>query len=160
MIIIVMGVSGAGKTTVGRLLADKLGAAFLEGDEFHPPANLAKMQRDEALDDDDRMPWLGSIGAALDAESSDGATVVLACSALKQAYRDLLKAGRASVRLVYLKGDEASVRRRLEKRSGHFMPAALLASQLADLEEPAEAITLDASLAPGVLVDRVMEIIG
>ena len=155
--VLVMGVSGAGKTNMGRLLADELGATFLDGDDFHPPANLAKMASGEALDDGDRLPWLRNMAAALDGACRDGGKVVLACSALKQAYRDQLKAGRRDVHLVYLKGDEPLIRRRLEERAGHFMPAALLASQLAALEEPSGAITLDASLAPGALVRRVME---
>jgi gluconokinase len=158
MIVIVMGVSGAGKTTIGRLLAEALGAVFLEGDEFHPSANLEKMRTGEPLDDGDRAPWLRNIAVALDAGGRDGA-VVLACSALKRSYRDQLMAGRANVHLVYLRGDEAVIRRRLESRSGHFMPAALLASQLAALEEPADAITVDAALAPRAIVDRVLAVL-
>ena len=158
MIVIVMGVSGAGKTTIGRLLAEVLGAVFLEGDEFHPSANLEKMRTGEPLDDGDRAPWLRNIAAALDALCRDG-PVVLACSALKRSYRDQLMAGRANVHLVYLRGDEAVIRRRLESRSGHFMPAALLASQLAALEEPADAITVDAALAPRAIVDRVLAVL-
>jgi gluconokinase len=140
------------------LLADALCADFLEGDDFHPPANLEKLRGGEPLDDAERAPWLQNIAVALDAGGRDD-PVVLACSVLKQAYRDHLTAGRADVHLVYLRGDAALIGRRLEARGGHFMPAALLASQLAALEQPVDAITVDAALAPHAIVDRVLAVL-
>jgi gluconokinase len=142
MIVVLMGVSGAGKTTVGRALAAKLGWEFLEADELHPQANIAKMASGVPLTDDDRRPWYERIVAELRRRGAAGTHVVVACSALKQAYRDLLAQG-GDVRFVYLKGDVATLERRLASRKGHFMPASLLASQLATLEEPRDAIVVD-----------------
>jgi gluconokinase len=131
-----MGVTGVGKTTVGRLLADRLGARFLEGDAFHPPANVAKMRAGIPLEDADRWPWLETLRAELARELAKGATVVLACSALKRAYRDLLRRAGPEVRFVHLVGPEELVARRLAGRRGHYMPPSLLPSQLATLEDP------------------------
>ena len=142
MIVVLMGVCGCGKTTVGRALAQELGWTFVEGDELHPPANVAKMASGSALSDDDRWPWYDRIVLELRRLAGQGRHVVLACSALKQAYRDrLARAG--DVRFVYLKGDAATIGPRLAGRKGHFMPASLLASQFAALEEPAGAIIVD-----------------
>ena len=148
MVIVVMGVSGAGKTTVGRLLAEAFGAEFAEGDEFHPPENVEKMRRGVPLDDDDRIPWLASLSLQIGAWLEEGRPVVLACSALRQSYRDLLAAGRPGVHFVYLKGSEPLIRGRLELRHGHYMPPSLLPSQLAALEEPEDAIVADVSGTP------------
>lgn len=123
MIVIVMGVSGAGKSTVGALLAAALGAAFIDGDDAHPKANIEKMRAGAPLDDADRLPWLRDLARTIDASRAEGADVVLACSALKARYRDVLAAGRTDVHFVHLTGDEALLRRRLEDRAGHFMPA-------------------------------------
>ena len=155
MIVIVMGVSGAGKSTVGAMLAAALGAAFIDGDDAHPPANIEKMRTGTPLDDADRLPWLRDLARGIDASRAEGTDVVLACSALKARYRDVLAAGRDDVHFVYLTGDEALLRRRLEARAGHFMPAGLLASQFADLEEPSEAIVVDAAQAPEEIVTAV-----
>lgn len=152
MIIIIMGVCGAGKTTVGTLLAQSLGADYHEGDDFHPPANVEKMKSGAPLNDEDRGPWLIAIADAMDRWRKEGRNVVLSCSALKQSYRDMLTAGKGDVRLVYLKGSEELIRARLHKRGGHFMPTALLASQFAALEEPAKAVTMDIGDAPAVIV--------
>ena len=142
MIVVLMGVCGCGKTTVGRALAQELGWTFVEGDDLHPPENVAKMASGSALTDDDRWPWYDRIVLELRRLADHGRHVVLACSALKQAYRDrLVRAG--DVRFVYLKGDAATIEPRLAGRKGHFMPASLLASQFAALEEPAGAIVVD-----------------
>lgn len=136
IIAVVMGVSGSGKTTIGRALVDALGAEFLEGDKFHPAANIAKMRRGEPLDDADRWPWLDRMADELGRAKADGRSVVLACSALKRSYRDRLRRGAPDLRLVYLKGDKELIRRRIEARKHHFMPPGLLDSQFAALEEP------------------------
>ncbi len=136
VIAVVMGVAGSGKSTIGRALADELGAEFLEGDKFHPAANIAKMSRGEPLTDADRWPWLDRLADELARARSDGRSAVLASSALKRAYRDRLRRGVPDLRLVYLKGDKTVIGERLRARKNHFMPAGLLDSQFAALEEP------------------------
>ena len=136
-IIVVMGVSGAGKTIVGQTLADCLGLAFAEGDAFHPPANIAKMTAGNSLDDQDRGPWLKAMADLLTTWHADGCGGVLACSALKRAYRQTLADGGGAVRFVYLRGSMPDIRARLDARTGHFMPASLLENQFQILEEPA-----------------------
>ncbi len=144
MIVVVMGVAGAGKTTVGRLLAQALGCPFLDGDALHPAANIEKMSAGIALSDADRAPWLAAVRARLEAAFERGENLVVACSALKQQYRDLL-AAKVPVVWVYLKGTEELIRRRLQQRREHYMKAQMLPSQLAILEEPADAIVADVS---------------
>jgi gluconokinase len=132
--IVVMGVSGCGKSTVGAALGDALDIAFIDGDQLHPVANIAKMSRGEPLTDDDRWPWLAAVGATL--AGPDGG--VVACSALKRAYRDLIRrTSGGPVRFLLLDGTPEEMTRRLGKRPGHFMPASLVASQFATLEPPA-----------------------
>ncbi len=143
-----MGVSGAGKTTVGRLLAARLECEFLDADDFHPPANVAKMARGIALEDADRWPWLAQLNALLRSREAHGASVVLACSALKQSYRERLTEGLARCKLIYLHADVGVLRARLGTRAHRYMPASLLDSQLATLEPPAQAIAVDASDSP------------
>lgn len=135
-ILIVMGVSGSGKTTVATALARHLGWPFKDGDELHPPSNIAKMQAGHPLDDSDRWPWLDSIAAWIDTWRAAGSSGVITCSVLKRRYRELLTEGRAEVRIVYLHGDTALIAKRLAARHCHFMPGDLLASQFAALEEP------------------------
>jgi gluconokinase len=136
--IVVMGVSGAGKSTVGVLVAARLDCPFRDADSFHPAANIEKMSRGEPLTDDDRWPWLRALADWIAEHRAAGTTCVVTCSALKRRYRDLVTAGqRADVRLVYLKGGFDLIAARLAARKGHFMPPALLRSQFDALEEPA-----------------------
>lgn len=134
-----MGVSGAGKSTIGRLLADRLGHPFLDADEFHPPENVAKMASGTPLNDADRVPWLDALNRKL----SGMPDAVLACSALKDAYRRRLAQGLAGCRFVHLRGDIELIRARLQARQHRYMPASLLESQFASLEPPADAIEVD-----------------
>lgn len=135
-IVVMMGVSGTGKTTVGKALAKRLGWTFQDGDDFHPQANVAKMSSGRPLDDADRAPWLARIGAWISDQLAARRSGVIACSALKRTYRRDLSAGRPEVIVVFLKGSEPLIAARLERRRGHFMPAGLLASQFAALEPP------------------------
>jgi gluconokinase len=155
MVIVVMGVSGVGKTTVGMLLARALGAEFAEGDSYHPPANVEKMRAGTPLDDEDRWPWLQILAAEIDTWLAEDRDVVLACSALKRAYRDVLAHDRPAVRFVHLKGEATLLRGRLDQRRNHYMPPTLLASQLADLEEPDDALTIDVAGPPEMLVEQI-----
>jgi carbohydrate kinase (thermoresistant glucokinase family) len=144
LFILIMGVTGSGKTTVGRLLSASLGWRFFDADEFHSPANVSKMAAGTALTDEDRGPWLADLRSLLIEHSALGENGVLACSALKAAYRDALtSAGRLAV--VYLKADPGLVRARLASRPHHFMPSALIDSQFRDLEEPQSGLTIPAA---------------
>ncbi|MDX1375414.1 MAG: gluconokinase [Burkholderiales bacterium] len=155
MVIVVMGVSGSGKTTLGRMLAARLGYAFIDADDHHPAENVAKMAAGMALEDADRWPWLERLNAMLRQRAEHGGRIVLACSALKQAYRDRLCAGLADCRLVYLRGSIEQIRARLAERRHRYMPASLLESQFAALEPPSEAITVDVSASPDACVAAV-----
>ena len=155
-----MGVSGCGKTTVGRLLAARLGWTFLEGDEFHPAANIEKMSRGISLGDDDRWPWLERIREAIGACARNGCDAVLACSALRARYRDFLAAGRDDVRFVYLKGERQTILERMQARREHYMKAEMLDSQLESLEEPADAVSADVAQAPPDIVTHVVRALG
>jgi carbohydrate kinase (thermoresistant glucokinase family) len=154
--IVVMGVSGSGKTTVARLLAERLGWAFAEADEFHSPANVAKMRAGVALNDDDRRPWLAAIADRIDSAREANEPIVVTCSALKRRYRDILLASRPDVALVYLKGDYDTIAQRMAARPHHYMPVSLLKSQFEALEEPAadeHAIVLDIRRSPEELAE-------
>ncbi len=155
MVVVVMGVTGAGKTTIGRLLAARLGAAFLDADDFHPPENVAKMRAGTALTDADRAPWLERLNAELRARESAGG-VVLACSALKASYRDVLARDVGSVTFVHLTGARALLAERLAARRGHYMNPTLLDSQLATLQAPEGAIEVDVAATPEAIVDAVL----
>lgn len=155
-IIILMGITGAGKTTIGRLLAAELGWQFFDGDDFHPPGNIAKMFSGIPLTDADREPWLAALNNILREHSHAENGVVMACSALKASYRDRLIEGVESVIFIYLKADEDVLARRLAQRTNHFMPANLLYTQLDILEEPTGAFELDASLSPTQLVSDII----
>ena len=155
--IIVMGVSGAGKTTVGSALAEALEWEFHDADDFHSAANIAKMTAGLPLTDEDRRPWLAALNEMLRARTAAGQSVVLACSALKQSYRDRLQQGISDPRFVYLDADRATLLERLRDREDHFMPEDLLGSQLATLEEPLDALKVDAGEAVDVIVGRVLD---
>jgi len=148
-VILLMGVAGSGKTTVGRLLAQNLGWRFTDADDFHPPANVAKMSAGHPLTDDDRAPWLAALRAHIDARLAAGENTVIACSALKQAYRNTLIIDPGCIKLVHLHGSRELLHARLLQRPGHFMKPALLDSQLADLAPPAYALVADIAQPPG-----------
>ncbi|MCO6419382.1 gluconokinase [Siccirubricoccus sp. KC 17139] len=151
--VLLMGVSGAGKSTIGPMLAKALGVAFADADAFHPPANIAKMSSGQPLTDEDRWPWLDAIGAWLAGRGAAGG--VVACSALKRIYRDRLRAACPGLRLVYLSGDPALIGARQAARRGHFMPPGLMTSQFAALEAPGadeEAITLSVAATPEAIL--------
>ena len=139
MIVVLAGVSGSGKTTVGESLARRLAWPFTDGDSLHPAANIAKMRAGVPLTDEDRWPWLAAVAAVIDERIAAGQSAVVACSALKRSYRDLLLAGRPAVRMVFLDVDRDLLAARLAARHGHFFRADLLDSQLADLENPQPA---------------------
>jgi gluconokinase len=146
-----MGVAGSGKTTIGHLLAAELGWKFYDADDFHPPANVTKMKRGIPLDDADRLPWLETLQALVRASIEEGASAVLACSALKASYRAHLLLDER-VKLAYLKGNFDLIQKRLARRRGHFMPAAMLESQFAALEEPGREFHIDIDATPGEIV--------
>jgi len=152
VIVVVMGVSGAGKTTIGAALARELGWRFLDADDYHPPQNVAKMAAGQALTDDDRRPWLEKLNLELRDLDARGKSVVLACSALKESYRRRLAADLERVRYVYLKGELELIRSRLDARRHRYMASSLLESQFAALEPPQDAITVDVSAAAAACV--------
>ena len=158
-IVVVMGVTGSGKTTIGRMVATELGVTFVDGDDFHDPANVERMQRGEPLDDAARAPWLDRLNAELRKHASDG--VVLACSALKQSYRDRLIDGLpdsgGGARFVLLTTAPGLLRRRIDERTDHFAHSDLLPSQLAALEPPRNALVVDVSASPDAVVAEVLD---
>lgn len=157
--VVVMGVAGSGKTTVATLLAARLGVTYAEADQFHSAENIAKMSAGNALTDDDREPWLAAIRDWLSCEAEAGRPGVVTCSALKRAYRDALRTAVGRVRFVHLDGPAELLAERMQGRSGHFMPASLLPSQLATLEPLADdedGLTLDITSEPGEIVDTVV----
>ncbi len=156
MLIVLMGVAGSGKTTIGTLLGQRLGIPFFDGDDFHLAENRAKMAAGQPLTDDDRRPWLARINAHLRQQDRNDASTIVACSALKQHYRDILAEGISTLRFVYLRGTPALIGERMRARQGHFMPPALLDSQFATLEEPGDAIVVEVDAAPGEIVERIV----
>ena len=154
-----MGVAGVGKTTVGRLLAEGEGWPFFDADDFHSPASKDKMRRGEGLGDADREPWLAALRAKIDELRATGRSAVLACSALKETYRERLRAG-PDVRFVYLKGSFELIQARIEARAGHYAGASLLRSQYEALEEPAGVPTIDASLTPAQMLGATRRALG
>jgi carbohydrate kinase (thermoresistant glucokinase family) len=158
-IAVLMGVSGSGKTTVARGVARRLGWQLLEGDSFHPPENVAKMHAGTPLTDEDRWPWLHAIAQQIDALRARGEPAVVACSALKRSYRDILIGSRKDVVLVYLQGSKQLIAGRLAARKGHFMPPALLDSQFATLEEPGDdehPVVVSIAPPPDAIIDAVV----
>ena len=155
MVILVMGVAGSGKTTVGRALAAALGWEFRDADDFHPPANIAKQAAGIPLDDADRAPWLAAIRAHLDEKLARGENAVVTCSALKEKYRAQLVADPARVKLVHLTGSPALLAARIAGRTDHFMKPGMLASQLAALEPPRDALAVDIAEPPAKLVAHI-----
>jgi len=158
--LIVMGVSGCGKTTVGRVLAERLGWDFYEGDDFHPPANIAKMSAGIALDDEARAPWLATLHDLIASSLAGYKPGVLTCSALRERYRQTLLAGNSGTDIVYLRGSYDLILARMTVRTGHYMKADLLKSQFEDLEEPAEALTVDAALPVDQIVEEIIRQMG
>ena len=157
MIVILMGVAGSGKTTVGQALATEMGWPFYDGDDFHPPANIDKMTQGVPLTDADREPWLRALHAHMAGLVQRGQSAVVACSALKRAYRALLMGGLEPVRWVYLQGSPALIGERLQARQAHFMPPGLLASQFVALEEPEGALTVDVTPPPSEMVKTIRD---
>lgn len=155
MIIIVMGVSGSGKTTIGTQLAEALHWTFVDADDFHPAANVDKMRQGIPLTEEDRRPWLSALRSQIRAWLEQQRSVVLACSALKAWYRRELLIDPSRMRMVYLKGPFSLIERRLARRKGHFMGRELLASQYTTLEEPTEALIVDAALSPADIVQEI-----
>jgi len=162
VILIVAGVSGSGKTTVGTLLAERLGWRFADADEFHPAANIEKMQAGIPLTDDDRWPWLHTIAAWMDERIAAGEPAVITCSALKRSYRDVLLGGRPRAQMIFLAPDREVLTRRLAARHGHFFPGQLLGTQLASLEPPApdeHVLTIVPASEPAATVDAIIALL-
>jgi gluconokinase len=155
MILLLMGVTGSGKTTIGTLVAGRLGWIFLDADDFHSAANKAKMHSGIPLNDDDRRPWLAAIHEELVRRTGRAENIVLACSALKQWYREILSAG-LDMKIVYLKDTFEDLERRIEHRQGHFAGTGILPGQFADLEEPRNALVVDASQPPDRVVNEIL----
>jgi gluconokinase len=155
MIVVVMGVAGSGKTTIGKLLAEAIACPFLDGDLLHSPANVEKMSHGIPLTDADRAPWLSAIHARMLDAGNRGESLIVGCSALRQSYRAVLADG-LPVTWVYLKGSPELIRDRMLQRASHFMKANMLASQFAALEEPSDALVADVSEPPDAIVERIL----
>lgn len=153
-VIVLMGVCGCGKTTIGHLLSQQAGWPFYDGDDFHPQANVEKMARGEALGDTDRYPWLALLAGKMDQWLAAG-SAILACSALKETYRQILVGGRPQVRIVYLKASKDLIGQRLANRTHRYMPSTLLDSQFATLEEPADALVVEVLTTPEAAVAQI-----
>ena len=159
MVVVLMGVAGSGKTTIGRELAAELGWKFADADDFHPPANVAKMSAGIPLDDADRAPWLAAIRLYIDTRLERGEPAVVTCSALREKHRAVLLVDPAQVKLVYLRGSRELLWSRISAREGHFMKPAMLDSQLATLEEPVNALVVDIAPSPAEIVAQLRRVL-
>lgn len=159
LVLIFMGVAGCGKTTVAKLFAEKTGAIFYEGDDFHPPENVAKMRSGIPLTDEDRVTWLLPLRKIISESLAQNSFAVLTCSALKAKYREQLQAGDPRVQFVHLTGSREVIEARLKNRSGHFMPPVLLESQFAILEPPANALTFSCEKSPDEIVTELIRVL-
>ncbi len=157
MIIIVMGVAGTGKSTIGKLLAQRLNCVFIDADDYHPAANIEKMRAGIPLTDEDRLPWLHTLASTLAQKAQAQECVVLACSALKESYRHILTPTTTKPYWIFLKGEPELIQERLSTRKGHFMAPDLLASQLATLEEPTNAFIVNIADSPAEIVEEILE---
>ena len=161
MVLILMGVCGCGKSTVGRILADRLGWTFHDADEYHLPDNISKMAKREPLTDEDRQPWLQAMARAIQQWLEANQSAILACSALKASYRcTLIGKSESQVRFVYMKGSASLLRKRLAARTDHFMPTDLLESQFQTLEEPSDAIVVDVAPPPQSVAQAIQKALG
>lgn len=160
MVLIIMGVEGTGKTTIGKMLADRLGWKFYDADDYHPKRNIEKMRSGIPLDDEDRWPWLKEVGRLINSSLNLNEPSVIACSALKRSYREYLKQKNEKIIFVYLKGDKSTIYRRLASRRGHFVGTQLLESQLQTLEEPVGVLTCDISRQPEAITDCIIKKLG
>jgi|WetSurMetagenome_2_1015567.scaffolds.fasta_scaffold00092_23 gluconokinase len=157
MVYIFMGVSGCGKTTIGKMLANKLGAPFYDGDDYHSQQNIAKMKNGMPLDDEDRRPWLTTLAEYI-SEWNRGAGAVLACSALKEGYRQILsRDGQENVLFIHMEGERSIIRSRMKERDDHFFPEELLESQFRDMEIPGNAITVKIDKEPEAICTEIMD---
>jgi gluconokinase len=159
MICILMGVSGAGKSTIGQLVGQHLGWQFYDGDRFHPPENIAKMSSGIPLDDRDRLPWLLALQNLIEKTRHDNTHAIIACSALKQSYRQLLQGEQQDILWVYLKGSYAQIWQRIQQRQNHYMKAEMLRSQLESLEEPTDAVVIEISSTPEAIAAQIVELL-
>ena len=159
LVLIFMGVAGSGKTMVAKMFAERTGAVFYEGDDFHPASNIAKMRQGLPLTDDDRAPWLRKLSEMIARSLAKNELAAFTCSALRAAYREQLQGGDARVRFVFLTGPYSLIEERLKKRSGHFMPSTLLASQFAALEPPSDALTFSCEKAPEEIITELVQIL-
>ncbi|GFE68014.1 gluconokinase [Chroococcus sp. FPU101] len=155
MICILMGVSGSGKSTIGQLLSQKLGWPFYDGDDFHPRENIAKMRQGIPLTDEDRRSWLSTLRSLIEQNQN----AIIACSSLKESYRDYLEGERTDIVWIYLKGSYEEILERMQHRQGHFMQPQMLRSQFATLEEPKNALVIDISLLPEEIIDRIVNLL-
>jgi gluconokinase len=157
MIYIIMGVLGSGKSTVGRLLAERIRCVYRDADDYHTPSNRSKLAHGIPLTDEDRKPWIFAIRAVIDAEIAIGVDCVVACSALKEKYRQTLIQGRSGIKLVYLKGSKELITERVKNRGGHFVNPVLIDSQFTELEEPKDAIVIDIRKTPEEIVQEILD---
>ena len=154
---VVMGVSGCGKSSVGRMLAERTGGLFIDGDDFHPATNISRMAASIPLTNEDRWPWLDALNNQLKSHAQDARCLFLACSALRQSYRDRVGAGLPQLRFIYLRGSKELLLARMQRRQNHFMPATLLDSQFATLEEPRDAIVVGVADPVPKIVEHVLD---